>query len=175
MEELRQKHILERHLAPSDAERLPAFVRSVLDKNHSDLEMTEPSNCINAAFNFHSAFPDFSPRTTMDFLKTTQKDFFQIGSKEDLVFGDLLVLWSRNGDEWKDKKIVLKDLDPESPEFPFGLVFDHVAVFLGDDKLFHKPDPTLSSRYQINSWEDVTMFNESLRGFEMTYHRKIVV
>lgn len=52
-------------------------------------------------------------------------------------------------------------------------VFDHVAVFVGKECLFHKPDPTLSNRYQINHWDKVVGISEAVDGFELTFQRKL--
>jgi hypothetical protein len=174
MENLRQKKIFSRQLPAFDPIQFPQFVRATLNKSQREVCLEHSSNCINAAFNFHSEYPVYSPYTTMDFLKTIRTDFKQLNFIDELQFGDLVVFWSRTGDEWKDKKISVEALNPISPGFPFGLVFDHVAVFIGSNCLFHKPDPTLDSQYQINHWDDVIGFSEVVDGFELTFHRKNV-
>lgn len=167
MEALRQHSILSKTLP---AFELSTFVQSTLNKNHHDLKIAEPSNCINAAFNFSSPSPTFTPYSTMDFLNIIKSEFQQIEHAEQP--GDLVVFWSRMDSTWEDRKIVIEDLDPTHPQFPFGLVFDHVAVYLGQNCLYHKPDPTLESRYQINHWDDVVGFSEVVNGFELTFHRR---
>lgn len=172
MEQIRQQQISNTTLIPINSTKLPQFVKLHLNKNHQDLEITERSNCINAAFNFHDDQTRYSTYTTMDLLNRLQNEFMQIESRSQLQFGDLIVLWSRISDDWKDRKILIKDLNPAASGFPFGVVFDHVAVYIEQNQLFHKPDPTSSSRYQINHWHDVIPFNEVLPGFELTFHRK---
>lgn len=172
MEELRQNAISARPLPYFDLNKFTTFVRSTINKNPQDLGHVEASNCINAAFNFHSSQPAFTPYTTMDFLKVIRSDFEQLHSRDELQFGDLVVFWSRMNDEWKNRKILVSDLVTDDPKFPFGLVFDHVAVYVEQNCLYHKPDPTLQSRYQINHWDDVVGFSEAVSGFELTFHRK---
>ena len=170
MEQLRQSCILSRPQLEYDSKLLPPFAQSNLNKNHHDLNIKETSNCINAAFNFHCANPTFTPYTTMDFLKIIRTDFIQLQSEPQ--FGDLVVFWSRVNDMWKDRRISIDELLPDHPDFPFGLVFDHIAVYVGAHCLYHKPDPRLESRYQINHWDDVVGFSELVDGFELTFHRK---
>ncbi len=144
-----------------------------LNKSLRDLGIPEESNCINAAFSFHSRQPIFKPYSTMDFLEAIRSQYWQLESKNQLLVGDLVVFWSRVSDDWADRNILVKDLSPNSPGFPFGIVFDHVAVFVGQNNLYHKPDPTRESRFQINTWDDVVEFNQFIDGFELTFHRKI--
>ena len=172
MEELRQASIASRILPLFDFNKLPTFVHASLNKNQYDLNRDEASNCINAAFNFSSSQPVFTPYTTMDFLEVIRSDFLQFQSRDELRSGDLVVFWSRFSDDWKDRAILVTDLIKEDPGFPFGLVFDHVAVYVGEDCLYHKPDPNLESRYQINHWDDVVGFSEVVNGFELTFHRR---
>lgn len=171
MEQVRQEQVCEK-VIPKNLEKLPHFVKVHLNKNHEELEIRERSNCINAAFNFHDKNHTYSTYSTMDLLKRLLLEFTQVNSKQDLQFGDLVVLWSRLANSTINSPIQVVDLQPEAPGFPFGLVFDHVAVYLGDNQLFHKPDPTPSSRYQINDWDGVILLNEALPGFELTFHRK---
>ncbi len=173
MEGLRLSQISDQQFVPQNLHLLPLFVQRTLNKNQIEIGVAEGSNCINAVFNYHNEVAVFAPLTTMQFLNRVRSGFVQLDTKENLKTGDLVVLWSRNGDQWRDRKILVKDLCPEAPGFPFGLVFDHVAVFVGENKLYHKPDPALTSRYQINDWDEVVRFNELLDGFEVTFHRKI--
>lgn len=172
MEELRRESISMRQLPAIEIEKFPSFVRSTLNKKQSDLGIDFPSNCINAALNFLTNDPVFEPYSAMDFLNVIQTNFRQLESKCELDFGDLVVCWSRSSDDWEKKGILIEALDPSSPGFPFGLVFDHVAVFVGENCLFHKPDPTFNSCYQINHWDDIVGFSEVVDGFELTFHRK---
>lgn len=174
MEDLRRQAVSTRQLPDFRVESLPIFSRQILNQNQQDLGIEHRSNCINAAFNFHSEKPSFQPYSTMEFLTSIRSDFQQFGSSDDLEFGDLVVFWSRVSDEWKNKNILVSALDPAAPGFPFGIVFDHVAVFVGAECLFHKPDPSMDSRYQVNHWADVVEFSRVVDGFEMTFHRKIL-
>lgn len=172
MEQLRQSVIASRALN-FDLEKLPKFAKMTLNKTQRDLNTNEASNCINAAFNFHSPQPTFTPFTTMDFLTAIRTQYTQLGTKGELAFGDVVVFWSRTNDDWKGRAIQVQDIIPEDPRFPFGLVFDHIAIYVGTESLYHKPDPAMSSCYQINHWDDVVGFSEVVSGFELTYHRKL--
>lgn len=172
MEGFRQESIRSRELPKFDADQLPDFLNFVLNKNQLDLNLPLRSNCINAAFNFHSDHPVYEPYTTMEFLNQIRTDFYQLKSRDQLRTGDLVVFWSKTNDHWNKGPLKVEDLDPQAVGFPFGFVFDHVAVYLGQDCVFHKPDPTPTSRYQINHWDDVVGFSEVVNGFEMTYHSK---
>ena len=110
----------------------------------------------------------------MDFLTEIRAKYKQASSIKDLKFGDWIVLWSRSDETWKNRKISVDDLDPEIPGFPFGVVFDHVMVYLDEQLIFHKPDPRLESYYQINKLEEVLLFNKLIDGFEMTFHKRIL-
>ena len=172
MEGIRRESILARKLPVFDHLQMPDFLNLVLNKNQFDLNLLLRSNCINAAFNFHSDHPIYEPYTTMDFLKQIRADFCQLSSREELQIGDLVVFWSSAIDQKDREPLKVVNLDPQAVGFPFGYVFDHVAVYLGQDCLFHKPNPTLISRYQINHWDDVVGFSEVVSGFEMTFHTK---
>lgn len=71
-----------------------------------------------------------------------------------------------------NRRIDVRRMNKEEADFPYGLVFDHIVVRLSDDLVFHKPDPTLESRYQIDLLGSVLMPNEGRTGFETTSHRR---
>ena len=160
MEGVRQESISDRKLPRFNSEGFPDFLDYVLDKNQLDLKIPLKSNCINAAFNFHSNNPVYEPYSPMEFLSQIRSDYHQLKSRDELQVGDLIVLWSKTNGLWNQGPLKVEDLNPQSPDFPFGFVFDHVAVYVGQDCLFHKPDPTLTSRYQINHWDDVVGLSE---------------
>lgn len=174
LESLRLSRMKSRSSAITELTGVPDFVRKTLNQSQSDLEIVEASNCINAAFNFFAKVPRWEPYSTMEFLERVRCDFIQIDSRDQLLPGDLIGFWSRNGDEWIDRKIKMAEFSPKDPRFPFGIVFDHVAVFIGNNRLFHKPDPHKESRYQVNDWDDVVGFAQLVPGFELTFHRQKV-
>lgn len=152
-------------------DRLPHFAAEVLGKNHLELELPEKSNCINAAFNFHDEITHWPTYSTMDFLSRIQTDFFQVEPSVEANWGDLVVLWSRTAGSWDNHAIDVHKMNSADPDFPYGLVFDHVAVRLNESLVFHKPDPTLESRYQIDFLESVVGATAANPGFELTFHR----
>lgn len=149
---------------------LPTFALNVLGKSQSELGLAERSNCINAAFNFHSLQPRYSPYSTMEFLNKIQKEFQQKPNDSQFRFGDLVVIWSRTIGTWDHRSIDVHMINKADADFPYGLVFDHVVVRLSEELVFHKPDPTLESRYQIDFLDSVVRPNIPNRGFELTFH-----
>ena len=152
---------------------LPSFAKETLGKSQSELGRSERSNCINASFNFHASDPRWPTYTTMEFLDRIQSDFVQIAETEPVQCGDLIVLWSRTGGTWDNRKIEVHQIEKSDSDFPYGLVFDHIVVQLTDDLVFHKPDPTLESRYQIEYLSSVVTPTIASRGFEITRHRRV--
>ncbi len=152
--------------------QLPQFALGVLDRTQEDIAPAERCNCINAAFNFHDPSPRWKTYSTGEFLERIQAEFIQLSSADDFNFGDLVVLWSRvDGGSWGQRSIAVSQINPSDDDFPYGLVFDHVAVRLTEDLVFHKPDPTPQSRYQIDFLSSVIAPTILNFGFEMTFHR----
>lgn len=160
------------HIIESILSSLPAFAKATLNKNQIELGSAERANCINTAFNFHDQIRRDATYSTMEFLERAQKEFHQMPSNSEFRFGDLVVIWSRIGGSWDSKAIDLHKMNPSDTDFPYGLVFDHVMVRISGDLVFHKPDPTLESRYQIDYFDSVVMPNMENRGFELTFHRR---
>lgn len=152
-------------------DRLPDFAAKTLGKNHLELGLAERSNCINAAFNFQDEIAHWQTYSTTDFLNRIQTGFQQLESLNQVNWGDLVVFWSRTGGSWDNRTIDVHKINDADPDFPYGLVFDHVAVRLTDTLVFHKPDPTLESRYQIDFLSSAAGATISNQGFEMTFHR----
>ncbi len=159
-------------LIESQLSHLPEFARQVLWKSQIEVGRPERSNCINAAFNYHDVNPHWETYSTTEFLDRIQNEYFQISPEEDAKRGDLIALWSRTGGSWDHRKIDVHEMDRSAPDFPYGLVFDHVAVRLDENLVFHKPDPTLESRYQIELLEAIKVVTAQQPGFEVTLHRK---
>ncbi|MGE0762992.1 MAG: hypothetical protein AB7N80_06920 [Bdellovibrionales bacterium] len=174
MEELRKKNFSSPNLSQIEEilPRLPSFAARTLGQSQADWGGLERANCINAAFNFHNEAPRSAPYSTMEFLDRIQAEFRQIQSDAMFQFGDLVVIWSRVGGAWDDKTIDVHQINKNDPDFPYGLVFDHVMVRLTEDLVFHKPDPVLESRYQIDFLNSVVILNVGNRGFELTFHRR---
>lgn len=156
---------------------LPEFCRNVLGRSQSELQILEPSNCINAALNFHAPSPRWESYSTMELLDRLQTQFEQIQMKLEegrfqYQFGDLVVLWSRNGGSWDNRQICVDEINSHHPEFPYGLVFDHIFVCVSSDLAFHKADPTSQSRYEIDYIPSIIAPARTNQGFEMTLHRR---
>lgn len=88
----------------------------------------------------------------MEFLKQIRADFYQLDSRDELQIRDPVVFWSKISDQWTRGPLKVEDLNPQATGFTFGFVFDHVAVYLGQDCLFHKPDPTMVSPLTKKYW-----------------------
>lgn len=165
IEEMRLAHTRRPAILP-DLRGLPEFVRRKLG-------FADQGNCINAAFNFHFTPEREEPFSTMEFMLGIQRWFHQIGENEDWRCGDLLVFWSRRaGGSWDQRRIEVQQMKADDLDFPYGLVFDHVAVRLDREVGFHKPDPTAFSRYRVDYLQAIAMPTRGNRGFEVTYHRR---
>ena len=177
MEQTRKQHFsppLDPEVVKSLIPKLPTFARQVLNQNTMILGRPESANCINAAFNFSEFYPRFEPYSPMEFLETLQNNYQQLEDAETFQFGDLVVAWSRfEAGAWQDRKIKVEDMRAQDPQFPYGLIFDHVVVRLTDEIVFHKPDPTQQSLYQLDFLSAAIAATKQRHGFELTYHRKI--
>ena len=151
---------------------LPIFARNVLGQSQTQLGLTVKSNCINAAFNFHGPQINWEPYKPIDFVKLIQGHYLQLPHGDNLTYGDLIVMWSRTSGSWDDRKIMTSEINESDPDFPYGLVFDHVVVFLEDNLVFHKPNPKMESKYCIETLTTAMSVTIDKMGFELTYHRK---
>lgn len=152
--------------------RLPSYVKNVIGKKHGvDLELAR-LNCINAAFNFHGLKADNqSPLKPIELLNILYKQTDQVQSLDDFHFGDLVVWWNRNSGTWENKKISIKEMNFLDPNFPFGLIFDHVAIRVTNDIVFNKPNPSPSSEYRFDYLDTASYPSKLGVGYEMTLHR----
>lgn len=153
--------------------KLPVFARERLGKNQLERGSQVRANCITAAFGFHDPSPIEMEHTTMEFLLRIKNEFRQLIEGRDYKFGDLVVMWSRRGGSWDGLRVNVHEMNPTDPDFPYGLVFDHVAVRVREDLVFHKPDPRPESRFQIDYLESAMSTTASLTGFELTFHRHV--
>ncbi|MGE0525926.1 MAG: tetratricopeptide repeat protein [Bdellovibrionales bacterium] len=156
---------------------LPEFVRFVLGKSHTHPPLPrERSNCINAVLNFFSS-PRYRYQTasTSEALSFLQDKCSQLpGSAEKAQLADIVVFWSRSHDgAWIDRKIHVAEMNPADPEFPYGLVFEHMAVVVEPDLkiIFHKPSPAIEVPYKIEFLDAAIASLKYCNGFEITLHR----
>jgi hypothetical protein len=177
LEKMRKQHFskpLDPQMVKTLTSKLPTFARQVLNQNTIILERPESANCINAALNFSEFYPRFEPYSPMEFLDILQKSYRQLDEKDEFQFGDLIAAWSRfEMGVWQDRKITVGEMNQKDPQFPFGLIFDHVVVRLTPEIVFHKPDPTPQSLYQMDFLSAAIAATKQRHGFELTYHRKI--
>ncbi len=147
---------------------LPDFVKRKIGQ---ELKPGDPrTNCINAALGFHGRERP-SAYSPMELLKFLMAETEQIATAEDYAFGDLVVWWSRREGKWSGKKIVIGDMDIEDPEFPYDLIFDHVAVRVKPGLVFNKANPSPASPYQFDYLETASYPARLTPGFAMTFHR----
>ena len=158
-------------IPPGLLDKLPSWICQVLNQCNEDLGIEKETNCISAALSFYLNQPIFDPFDTMQFLKTISTDFVQVSNIDDFHYGDLVTFWSRSGGSWDNKLIEVNNINPADSDFPYGLIFDHIAVRLTPDIVFHKPDPTLVSNYRLDFLESAYATTVANSGFEMTFHR----
>jgi len=157
--------------------RLPEFVRKVHGKRHDSGPLPrERSNCINAVINFFSSPPyRFETASTLDALALLQNDFTQFDESHELCDADVVVFWSRlEQGAWHDRKIRVREMNISSPDFPYGLIFEHIAVVIDAESeiIFHKPSPALEVPYKIESLNAAVSTLKYSRGYEATWHRR---
>jgi tetratricopeptide (TPR) repeat protein len=151
---------------------MPAYVRSVLWKMHGKELVTAGQNCINAALGFHGIDHDrLTPFAPIDFLRFLIAQTEQIENVEDFRFGDLVVWWNRSEGAWANKKIIVENISFSDPDFPYGLIFDHVAVRISPEIVFNKPNPSPNSCYKFDFLDTASYPSKLGEGHEMTFHR----
>ena len=107
----------------------------------------------------------------MELLRFLWKNTEQVFSLEDYKFGDLIVWWNRSGGSWDNRKIVIKEMGLEDLDFPYGLVFDHVAVRVTSDIVFNKPNPSPDSECKFDYLDSASYPSKLGKGHELTLHR----
>jgi hypothetical protein len=155
-------------------QRIPQFVRCVLGKRHSDgLLPRERSNCINAVVGFFAAPPyKYETASTAEALTYLKNEFAQVELAPLQQFGDVVVFWSRSNGTWDHRKIRVAEMNPTDSDFPYGLVFEHMAVHVDDEVIFHKPSPALEIPYKFDFLQAAITALKHSHGFEMTIHRR---
>lgn len=154
-------------------ENVPTFIKKFIGKNEEPSGFR--SNCINASVNCFKNTEDylFEPVRPMDFINQLKDEFEQFYMEPELKNGDLVVFWNReeNG-SWDNRSIQVKEIDPKDPDFPFGIIFDHVAYVVGENIVFNKPNPSPQSQYKFDYLETAMIPAKLSYGFEVTYHRR---
>jgi tetratricopeptide (TPR) repeat protein len=154
--------------------RMPDIVRNVIGKRHGNELWTGRFNCINAAMAFHDLAPleaNSSVASPADFLRILIQKTLQIFDFNDFQFGDFVVWWNRSGGSWDERLIRIEEMDLESPGFPYGLIFDHVAIRVRQQIVFNKPNPSPDSEYRFDFLDSAAYPSRLGRGHEMTVHR----
>jgi hypothetical protein len=149
---------------------LGLYVQNVLGKRHGQNLRPGRHNCINAAMGFHG-FDRLEPYQPIEFLSFLTEQTSQLHDLDDFKCGDLVVWWNRSGGSWDERKIVIEDIDVNAPDFPYGLIFDHVAVRVTKEIVFNKPNPSPSSEYRFDQLETASYPSKLGLGHEMTLHR----
>lgn len=154
--------------------RLPKFVPYVYGQRHSEGSLPrERSNCINAVINFFAKPYKYETVSTTDALTYLKNEFTQF--EQPPQFSDVVVFWSRSGGSWAQRKIRVSEMNPGDSDFPYGLVFEHMAVFIDEEIIFHKPSPAIEVPYKIDYFQASMTALKYSSGFEMTFHRRNIV
>lgn len=152
--------------------KLPHFVKEVLGKRHGHELPPARLNCINGAMNFHGfELQRLTPMRPIEMLEILTKKTTQLTDPNDFQFGDFVVWWNRSDEKWSFRKIIITDMKLNDPDFPYGLIFDHVAVRLTPEIVFHKPNPSPSAEYRLDFLETASYPSKLGPGSEITFHR----
>jgi tetratricopeptide (TPR) repeat protein len=152
--------------------KIPDFVKQVIFKKHGRNLPDTRLNCINAALGFHGVSEiNQMPAKPIELLNFLKKNTIQIEDLNDFEFGDFIVFWNRNGGTWDQKKIIISQINYNDPDFPYGLVFDHVAIRITMDIVFNKSNPSQDSEYKFDYFTTACYPSKLGKGFEITIHR----
>ena len=100
----------------------PDFVRLVNGKKHSEIAESGRPSCINAVFSFFAQPYKYDTAQTSDVLEFLKNECEQMEEPKKKEVGNVVVFWSRSGEIWNNKKIIVKEMDPSDPNFPYDLV-----------------------------------------------------
>ena len=151
----------------------PSFVRLVNGKKHSEIVQSGRSNCINAVFNFFDRPPyNYETAHTSSVLAFLKNECEQIDEPLKKEAGNIVVFWSRSGGVWDNIKIKVKNMEATDANFPYGLVFEHIAVFVDSEIVFHKPSPAIEVPYKLDFVKAAIGALKWAKGFETTWHLK---
>jgi len=151
---------------------MPDHVKYIIGKKHGRELVFARLNCINAALNFHAIEIDrLKPFKPMDMLEFLREKTDQKHGLEDYQFGDLIIWWNRNEGSWANRKIILKEMNYDDPDFPYGLIFDHVAVRVATEIVYNKPNPSPDSEYRFDYVDTASYPSKFGMGHEFTLHR----
>jgi tetratricopeptide (TPR) repeat protein len=153
-----------------DMNSMPIFVKKVMDAGAN--ENSVRSNCINGAMNFHTRnILRADPYKPMELLTFLMEETDQLTDEDDYQFGDLVVWWNRSGGKWEKRQIRIDEIRTDDPEFPYGLIFDHVAIRVTPEIVFNKPNPSPQSKCRFDYLKTAAYPSRLGRGHEMTLHR----
>lgn len=140
---------------------MPKRLVHVIDRS---FDYTVNCFCISEFF-----FRDTALRslTADEMLNFVAENFLQI---EDEDSNALILVWSRSSLELPIGKIRINELAKRSAGFPFGLILEHSFVQIDDEFVFHKADPTMTSKVEIIQLSKAVEPYTRLKGFEMTRH-----
>lgn len=151
---------------------MPAYMKSVHGKRHGNELPSARLNCIDAALAFHGLKRDRqSPADPMELLNFLSRDTDQLRCPSEFEVGDLVVWWNRSGGSWDERRILISEMNPRDTDFPYGLIFDHVAVRVTPEIVFNKPNPSPRSEYRLDFLETASYPSRLGKGYEMTFHR----
>jgi len=67
---------------------------------------------------------------------------------------DLVVFWSRSGGIWgSEGRFAWLNMNPKDHDFPYGLVFEHVAVRVSPTLVFTRRTRSLNTKYKFDFLE----------------------
>ena len=153
---------------------IPQFVRKKLEKKRPGQGALARFNCIDAAWGFHGVeSDDREPAKPIDFLRYLLAGTIQVQSVDDFRLGDFFVFWNRSEGSWDNRKIILSEMNLNDSDFPYGLIFDHVAVRVTSQVVFHKPNPSPHCECRLDYNETAAFPSRLGTGHEVTLHRLV--
>lgn len=140
---------------------------------NENLSSTERANCFNAVELFWSDSQLQRFVGPEEFISYISKKFIQISLSDDLMQGDVTIVWSRNSLQLPLGQIFVEELLKKREGYPFGLIIEHSFVSVDSKIIFEKTDPKPSTLYRIISKKEALAPYQSLNGYELTRHRRL--
>jgi hypothetical protein len=152
---------------------MKSIASELLGKKASDLDPSFKINCFNTVIAyFNNSIKDgkTSAQEMLDWLKdnTIQVDNIEAET--------IIVVWSSSNSLISPDRIEISKLDQSHPQYPFGLVMEHAAVFVDREQLFQKASPKDEDPFELIRYSKMIGENYfHLSWIRVTYHKKLEI
>jgi hypothetical protein len=131
------------------------------------------ANCFNAVLVFWGRESSLRFCGPEQFVTELRSHTHQVNASDARSRGDVAVVWSRSADSLPLGHIDITRLRAEAVGYPFGLVIEHAFIYLSENSVFQKRDPTAIGPYEIINPVEALRPYTNRRGVEVTFHRLV--